>query len=143
MDVYTALARESHLPGFHPQRKSNRLRSNRDFQVVYKKGKFFSSPDLVLYALAKEYDERSRIGYSVSRSIGSKVKRNRVKRQMKEITRLNATLLPEYGFDFILLARQSASTKSYADLEAVYKTLSIRLDAWRSNSKTRGNSGVK
>jgi len=56
---------------------------------------------------------QTRCGYSVSKRVGKAVIRNRVKRLLKEITRL-APLNP--GWDMVLIARSAAAESKHADL---------------------------
>ncbi|MCL6560714.1 MAG: ribonuclease P protein component [Firmicutes bacterium] len=65
-----------------------RITASKDFQAVYKLGKSTANKDLVVYFLKKE-GQRSRLGISVSRRIGSAVVRNKVKRLLKEAFRRN------------------------------------------------------
>ncbi|MCL2548072.1 MAG: ribonuclease P protein component [Symbiobacteriaceae bacterium] len=120
---------------FLPQRKEHHLRRNKEFQTVYRQGRFFASPDLVLYCLPQEDAQKSRIGYSVARKAGSAVTRNRVKRRMRELVRHHAGKLPSSGYDFVLLARQAAVDKSFQVLETTYTTLISRFLHWCNQAR--------
>ena len=117
-------------PGLRPQRKKYRLRRNKDFQAVYSRGHFFSTPLLVLYCLPQKMPAATRIGYSVARKLGNAVRRNRMRRRLRALVRLQAPALPATGYDLILLARQSAYNRTYHDLELSYAKLLQRFKRW-------------
>jgi len=129
-----SLAKKDNDPNrFHPERKAFRLRFNRDFQNVYKRARYFTGPDLVLYAMATDCEQRSRLGLAISKKAATAVERNRLKRILREICRLHASEFPAMGFDFILLAREGAIGKRMDDLEHSLRPLLTRFDSWRRN----------
>lgn len=72
--------------------KENRLRKKRDFDLVFKKGKVFKEDFLVL-KIAKNNLNKSRFGFIVSQKVSKKaVLRNKIKRKLREIIRLNLKL---------------------------------------------------
>ena len=95
---------------------SQSLKKNRDFQNVYKKGTSFANSYLVMYILENGLQE-NRIGISVSKKVGNSVKRNRARRLMKESYRQLSSGLPQGGYDFIIIARNTISGKKCADVE--------------------------
>ena len=118
-------------PVFKPQKKRHRLKSNRDFQSIYSKGRFFASPLLVLYYLPGAKDTATRIGYAVARKSGKAVKRNRLRRRLREIVRLNTGVLPAEGASFIVMTRQSAALSSYDDLNNAYLRVTAAFGRWK------------
>lgn len=71
-----------------------------------------------------------RIGFSVSKKIGKAVVRNKVKRRLREVCRLNEKIFPQ-GFDLIIVARVRIKTASYSIIE---KSL---LDSIRKTGKIK------
>jgi ribonuclease P protein component len=59
----------------------------------------------------------ARVGYTVSRRVGNAVKRNKVRRRLKEIVRLHPAHLRE-GCSHVLIAFPTALTVDYATLQA-------------------------
>jgi|YNPNPStandDraft_1061719.scaffolds.fasta_scaffold16123_6 ribonuclease P protein component len=80
-----------------------RLRRAGDFQRVWREGRSWSHPSLVLVACPNKLD-RTRVGVVASRKIGKAVARNRARRLLRAAARgLYGRLMP--GWDLILIAR--------------------------------------
>jgi ribonuclease P protein component len=80
---------------------------------VYSTGKSWHSAPVVLKAVPNGLPQ-TRYGYSVSKKVGKAVVRNRVKRLLREITRLTPV---KPGWDIVLIARSAAAGGKYADLQ--------------------------
>lgn len=94
------------------------LKKNSDFRRLYAKGKSAVTPCLVLYARPNRLGE-NRIGYTVSVKLGHAVVRNRVRRRLREIYRLNTPRLRP-GYDLVVVARSRAVGAPYRKLEASF-----------------------
>jgi len=71
----------------------------------------------------------NRLGITVSGKIGNAVVRNRIRRRLKEIYRLNeASLLP--GYDLVLVARMKSRFAKYAELNGDFIKLSRKLGVY-------------
>jgi len=92
------------------------LKMNYEFHRLYSKGKSAVTPFLVVYA-RKSRRQGNRIGFTVSNKLGNAVKRNRVRRRLREIYRLHE---PQFlrGTDLVIVARARAVTASYLQLES-------------------------
>lgn len=102
--------------------KENRLRQEQDFKQVAKAGKAVFSPSLSL-KLIKNNSDLSRFGIIVSTKVSKKaVERNRLKRRLREIIRLN---LPRFkkGFDVMVLTRAAAKDFEYLQLKEIMAEL--------------------
>lgn len=89
---------------------------NKDFQIVYKKGKSNANKYLVMYVLENE-EKENRLGISVSKKVGNSVVRHRITRLIRESYRLNSKKFI-LGYDIVIIARASAKDKSYRDIES-------------------------
>ena len=96
-------------------KRQDRLRHNVDFQRVRRNGKFHASPLMVLAFLRNELDY-SRFGFVVSKRLGKAVQRNRIKRRLREATRLRLAQIKP-GFDLVFIARQPINQASYSQIE--------------------------
>jgi ribonuclease P protein component len=88
------------VPRFRPH---EHLRRPADFQAVYDRRRSAADGTLVLYAKENALTH-SRLGLSVSRKVGNAVRRNRIRRLLREAYRLTSAELPA-GYDFVLIPR--------------------------------------
>lgn len=95
---------------------SESLKKNKDFQVVYKRGKSYANKYLVMY-LMKNETENNRLGISVSKKVGNSVVRHRLTRLIRESYRLQEEHI-QRGIDFIVVARVSAKERNYHEIES-------------------------
>lgn len=101
---------------------SESLKSNRDFQNVYKKGKSYANKYMVMYVLENDQNI-NRIGISVSKKVGNSVVRHHITRLVRESYRLQENIFNS-GLDIVVIARNNASTAKYADIESALLHLS-------------------
>ena len=98
---------------------SQRLRKQSDFQQVRNLGhRIHCGPFIAQCACeAGRPDCRATLGVIASRRVGNAVKRNRGKRLIREIFRLNQDLLPS-GSRIVVVLRSGFDRHSFDDLEA-------------------------
>lgn len=107
------------------------VKENYEVRRIYRKGKSAVSPQLVIYC-QRNRRGHSRLGVSVSTKLGCAVVRNRVRRRIREIYRLNkAKMLP--GYDLIVVARVRAVETDYQKLDRTYLRLLEQLDLLRED----------
>ena len=92
--------------------KEARLSKRSEFVAIYEGGRSWANGLLVLKALPNGLGW-SRCGLSVSKRVGNAVKRNRVKRLLREAVHL-AAIKP--GWDMVFIARPAAASASYHQL---------------------------
>ena len=96
--------------------KKYRIRKNMEFKNIYKVGKNYWNRNLILYVKKNGLDE-TRVGYTITKKIGNAVIRNKIRRRMKEIYRLNFHNVKE-GYDLVFIAKRSINDISYKELES-------------------------
>lgn len=89
---------------------------NKDFQIVYKKGRSYANKYLVMYVLENQKEE-NRLGISVSKKVGNSVVRHRVTRLIRESYRLHKEKFG-IGHDIVVVARTNAKDKTYQEIES-------------------------
>lgn len=94
------------------------LKKNSEFRRLYSKGKSAVTPYMVLYCRRNRGGE-NRLGYTVSVKLGHAVTRNRVRRRLREIYRLNAPALSS-GWDIVIVARQRCVGAQYEKMNAAF-----------------------
>jgi ribonuclease P protein component len=93
-----------------------------------------SAGPLVVYSLPNDL-KHCRLGLSVSRRLGTAVRRNRIKRMVREAFRLHDCQLPR-GYDLVIVVRPH-EPKELAEYQKWMASVLARSDeAWRNRSKS-------
>ena len=101
------------------------IKKNSEYRKVYNSGKSVANRFFVIFA-KKNSLRISRFGFSVGKKVGNAVVRNRVRRVLKEICRLNTEMFPP-GFDYIILARKDAVTQNFAQIKIHLSKLVLKV----------------
>jgi ribonuclease P protein component len=98
---------------------AKRLRTQRDFQQVRTEGKRAQCGPFILQWRKRLPEEETinRLGVIASKRVGNAVKRNRGKRLMREIFRINEGVVPR-AIDAVIVLRSGYDQFSFAELEA-------------------------
>ena len=89
---------------------------NKDFQIVYKKGKSYVNKYLIMYVL-ENHTEENCLGISVSKKVGNSVIRHRITRLIRESYRLQKNKFLS-GYDIVVIARTSTKDITYDKIES-------------------------
>ena len=92
------------------------LTKNNEFKRLYNRGKSAASKYVVVYC-SRTGKADNRLGITVSSKLGGAVQRNRIRRRLKEIYRLNEHSL-RAGYNIVLVARQRSRDAVWSELES-------------------------
>ena len=102
------------------------LKLNHEFRRLYAKGNSAVSPYLAMYC-RKNRLGYNRLGLTIGTKVGHAVVRNRARRRLREVYRLNGGALRQ-GYDFVLVARSRAVSAPWKELNDSFLRLCRKLD---------------
>jgi len=109
-------AREVALNYLHNMRYTKSLTKNYEFRKLYNKGKTAASKYVAVYCM-RNYKDDNMLGITVSTKLGGAVQRNRIRRRLKEIYRLNEHTLHR-GHNIVIVARHRSRFAKWSELES-------------------------
>ncbi|MCK9273515.1 MAG: ribonuclease P protein component [Syntrophales bacterium] len=105
--------------------KKEKIRRRNDYQAVYQGGARLHSKSFIV-VVSPNQEGITRLGVTVSKKVGNSVKRNRIKRLVREFFRLNKDRMP-HSTDIVCIARKTISSLDYKDvcseLEVMFEKL--------------------
>ena len=99
---------------------SSALKLNHIFRKLYATGGYANGM-LVLYARPNRLGQ-NRVGITTGKKLGHAVVRNRARRRLREVYRLNEHLFKP-GFDIVVVARHKCVTADFQKLTKAYLSL--------------------
>lgn len=98
---------------------NERLHLDNEFNDAIKKGRRISNPAILIYALNRSDGIAARrLGLVTSRKVGTAVERNRLKRILREIFRLNKHNIAE-STDIVFILRKAGVKLKYQVMKAI------------------------
>lgn len=110
-------------------KKKYLIKKNKEYKKIYQRAPSLANRYLVVFCLQNNLPY-GRFGFSIGKKVGKAVKRNRLKRLLKEICRLNSSWFNN-GYDYIFIARKGIDNLSFIKLKESVENL-----AYRINKKT-------
>ena len=101
------------------------LKKNHEFKRLYSKGRSAASQCAVVYC-RRNGTSANRLGITVSTKLGNAVRRNRIRRRLKEAYRINEGKLLA-GYDIVLIARMRSLFVKFHELESSVMSLFRKL----------------
>ena len=109
------------------------LKKNSDFRRLYAKGKSAVNPYMVVYCRRNRTGE-NRLGYTVSVKLGHAVLRNRMRRRLRELVRLNSPRMKS-GWDIVIVARSRCAEAPWQKLQAAFLSSCEKLELLERKEK--------
>jgi len=107
-------------------KKAVTLKENYEFRRMYQRGKSAVSGSMVVYCRKNKLGH-NRLGLTASTKLGHAVVRNRCRRRLREVYRLNSPALRQ-GYDLILVARGRTPHAPWKELNDTFMKLCRKLD---------------
>jgi ribonuclease P protein component len=104
-------------------RRNERIRRKKEYEAIYRQGIRRHTPHFTVIT-TRCPSGASRLGLTVSRKVGSAVKRNRIKRLLREFFRLNRSRFP-VPLDIVIIPKRNLPPLSYADVTRELESLLI------------------
>ena len=95
-------------------RRGDRLKKRYEFKQVQLSGRRIHTPHFLIVVQPNAL-QTTRLGITVTKKVGSAVQRNRIKRVVREVFRLNRPLFPA-SHDVVFIAKRGAHQIDYASL---------------------------
>ena len=100
--------------------KTQRLLKHADFERVYKQGRRHFGAHMTVFYIARSNDPTdsslgTRVGFTVSKTLGGAVQRNRMKRRLREAVRLHGTPVG-VNADVVINPKRALLTVEFAEL---------------------------
>ena len=117
------------------------LKRNNEFRRLYNKGTSSATPAMVIYC-RRNGKQVNRLGITVSTKLGGAVRRNRIRRRLRETYRLNEDKLRR-GFDVVIVARTGAYNAPWKSLNGEFRRICGKIGLLAAVTKDAGASGSK
>ncbi|GAN32138.1 MAG: ribonuclease P protein component [Candidatus Brocadia sp. AMX2] len=112
--------------------KAERLTRKKEFEKVFHEGKVLKNGKTVLYVMPNGL-QHSRLGLVVSKKVGNAVRRNRAKRLLREVYRLNKHLLAVH-VDIVAIPRHPFSSDlKLSDVDNGFRKLLLQINETFAN----------
>ena len=101
--------------GAQDMNNTQSLKLNKEFKRLYYRGKSYANSYLIIYFLKNWYNpDEKRLGITVNKKIGKAVKRNYIRRRIKEAYRLFEIEIND-GYDIVFVARKRLLLSEYSE----------------------------
>jgi ribonuclease P protein component len=104
-----------------------RLTAPEEFRQAYREGTRIANDRIIIHAISRGAGP-ARVGIAVRRQIGGAVRRNRVKRRIREASARTYALLPA-GVDVVIVPRSAAADAPFRELVAALADVFARARA--------------
>ena len=114
-------------------KKVNRLRKKYQYQYIYKAGKFVSEKAVAIHYVPSK-TKNIKIGFAVTKKIGHAIKRNLIRRRLREIARSQLPSLKQ-NYNIIFVAKEAILETDFEILKQQIINLLKRADLLKNDEK--------
>jgi len=114
----------------------DRLRQRKDF-LAAAQGVRVAAPGFVVQRRVRDDTDPARVGFTVSRKVGTATERNRVRRRLRELVRRLDPISMRPHCDYVLVGRRDALGRDFAVMLQDLRAALVRLE----RSAGRGTPG--
>lgn len=100
-----------------------KIKENKDFVNLYKRGKFVAGKAITIYYRKNRFG-KTRMGITTGKKIGNAVTRSRCRRIIRAAYRENEEMFPK-GYDYIIVARPGCGECKSTQLSSFMKMKAI------------------
>lgn len=107
-------------------KKQNRLKKRYQFNYVYKQGVKYSGKSIAVYVLPSK-TKKIKIGFAVTKKIGHAVKRNLIRRRLREIVYFEIPEMKQ-NYNLIIVAKDDIESFSFLEIKNEFHNLIVKAD---------------
>ena len=108
-----------------------RLKQRADF-LAAASGAKVATAAFVLQGRNRDDGGPARVGFTVSRKVGTAVERNRVRRRLRDIVKRAAAESMRGGYDYVLVGRRTALSRQFEQMIDDFRNALQRLERARA-----------
>jgi ribonuclease P protein component len=107
-------------------KKKERIHKKEEFLQILREGERYKTKHFKVM-IKENHLDRVRLGLIVSKKIGNAVKRNSIKRLLREFFRINKSFFP-LGSDILFIAKPADDSLNYSKVDKEFKELFFNRD---------------
>lgn len=104
----------------------DRLRKRADF-IAAARGPRIARPAFVVQSRLRDDSGSTRIGFTVTKKVGTATERNRVRRRLREMVRLAGVIAPPSPCDYVIVGRRAALNHEFSVMIEDFRSALMRL----------------
>ena len=115
-----------------------RIRQRKDFLAAARSGTY-KARGVILQARRRGDDGPARVGFTVTKKLGNAVRRNRIRRRLKEAVRLAVRDRVQDGCDYVFIGRAMTPERSF---QALQSDVRFAVDMFNRRTGAGGNRAM-
>jgi ribonuclease P protein component len=104
----------------------DRLKKRADF-IAAAQGPRIARPAFVVQSRLRDDTGPTRIGFTVTKKVGTATERNRVRRRLREMVRLAGVIAPPSPRDYVIVGRRAALDHEFSVMIEDFRSALMRL----------------